>query len=88
MVGGKHEEGGGDLTDCAHLVRWRRSDIIMPYFTRFDQLAEEGFTLEVCRLSDIPLGPEDRLLYARPDGGPILVARAPVQLERVRQQSK
>ena len=54
----------------------------MPESVQLEQMVEKGYALQVCRLSDTPIGPKDRVLYARPDGGPILIARAPIRLEQ------
>lgn len=43
------------------------------------ELLEDGFTVELARFPDTPLGPGDRLLYTDPGTGQVLIARAPIQ---------
>ena len=41
-------------------------------------LLQYGYTFEVSRWTDVPLGPADRVLYQYPRCGYVLIARAPV----------
>lgn len=45
-----------------------------------NELIDEGFALEVSRFTDLPLGPEDQLLYMDPNYSRVIIARAPLRL--------
>lgn len=45
----------------------------------FGALLRDGYTLDVSRYLDAPLGPKDRLLATDNQAGKALIARAPIQ---------
>jgi len=56
---------------------------IMPKSRRIEQMVEDGWTLEVSRFLDVPLGPKDRLLLADSEHGRLLIARAPIRSDSI-----
>lgn len=62
--------------------------LIMPESARLEQMVEDGWTLEVSRFPDAPLGASDRLLLADLDRGSLLIARAPIRIELADRQTR
>ena len=52
----------------------------MPKIPTLKELLEAGFALEISRFNDVPLGPQDRLVYMDPKISRVVIARAPLCL--------
>jgi hypothetical protein len=48
-----------------------------------ERLLDADYVFEVSRYPDAPLHSEDRLLYADPNSGRVLIARAPLSESRI-----